>query len=130
MTKKLNNVDENVKEFFARYGEEGFLQLFLTNYLYELLQYFLHSKMSGEDDLSLLYYLPYEKKTYSLEETKEFENKLRKECKNSAKKIVKELAKLNLIAKIGRSPLKHPKVAKLLAEEFESILSQLDGGEK
>jgi hypothetical protein len=130
VTKKLNNVDENVKEFFARYGEEGFLQLFLTNYLYELIQYFLHSKMSGEDDLSLLYYVPYQNKIYSLEENEDFENKLRKECQNSAKKIVKELTKSNTITKIGRYPLEHPEVAKLLADEFESILSQLDGGAK
>jgi len=125
MTKKLNKVDENVKEFLNRYGKEGFLQLFLTNYLYELIQYFLHSKMRGEDDLSLSYYTTHQKKLYSSEEIKSFEDKLRKECNIGAKRVVEELKRTNLIDKIDSFPPKNPKVARIISDEFEHIMSQV-----
>ena len=51
--------EQNIKEFLEKYGKEGFLELFFTNYLYELSEYYLHSKGKKGEDAGLLFYVDF-----------------------------------------------------------------------
>ena len=82
----LGNSEDKLEEFLNKYGPEGFLQLFFTNYLYELVQHFLHSKGKGDNDTSSLYYL-YQEREISAEKIEQFEKQLKKACSKRAKII-------------------------------------------
>lgn len=43
MTTSKADAERNLKEFLDKYGREGFLRLLLTNYLFELAMYYLHT---------------------------------------------------------------------------------------
>lgn len=123
-----SEADRNLRDFFNRHGEEGFLQLFLANYLFELVQYFLHSELKGEDDLSRLYYVNFRGELYKPEDMDRFETDLMKECGRSARTVVRQLKELNIMDRIAREPLSDPRVAKLVARQFERMLRQVVRG--
>lgn len=119
-----NEAENKLREFIDRYGIEGFLTLFFTNYLYELVLHFLHSKGKGESDTSRLYYT-YQGKVYTPEEIEKFEKELKYECSKRARTIVNSLKELGLLKKLTDKPLEDPEVTKLLEENLESILREI-----
>lgn len=124
MESQLSKADRNFKEFLDRFGNEGLLQLFITNYLYELVQYFLHSRSDGEIDTSIEYYLNFKGIRYKAEEIDQFEAELWKDCGERAKKVVLQLKKLDLIKKIAHEPLSHPETADIVINELERVLKE------
>lgn len=130
MTKRPSEADRNLKEFYSRHGAEGFLQLFLTNYLFELVQYFLHSEMKGEDDTSITYYINYRGRLYRSKDIDEFEADLKKECGRRAQAIVRRLKEMKIAEQIMREPLMHPKVTELVVQQLETILKEIVEGQE
>lgn len=118
------DAENNLKEFIDHHGVEGFLTLFFTNYLNELVLHFLHSKGKGDSDTSRLYYA-YRDKTYTPKEIERFEDDIKLECSKRAKAIVGSLKKANLLEKLTDKPLEDPKVMELLHENLESILKDV-----
>lgn len=118
------DADRNLKEFMDRYGPEGFLILYFTNYLFELTMHFLHSKGEGDKDTSQLYYT-YREKVYSPAEIESFEKELKSECAKRARTIVDSLKEHNLLDKLTVESLKSPRISALLQENLESILEEI-----
>lgn len=117
--------NKNLVEFFEEHGEEGFLDLFLTNYLFELVQYFLHSRSNGKDDTSIAYYFDFEGKKFSQESLDKLEVGIRRECSRKAKEIVQKLKELSILEKIVNKPLDSPEVADLVKQNLEEILKSV-----
>ena len=118
------DADRNLKEFINRYGPEGFLILYFTNYLFELTMHFLHSKGEGDTDTSQLYYA-YRGKVYSPAEIESFEKELKRECSKRARIIVDLLKEHDLLDKLTVESLKNPRISALLQENLESILEEI-----
>lgn len=118
------DADRNLKEFLNRYGSEGFLKLYFTNYLFELTMHFLHSKGEGDTDTSQLYYA-YRGKVYTPAEIESFEKELKQECSKRARIVVGLLKEHDLLEKITVESLQDPRISKLLKENLESILEEI-----
>ena len=126
MTKNQQLIDENFEKFLEKFGKDGFVQLFFTNYLYELLLYYLHSKGQGENDTSYSFYYNYsQKRTYTPEEIDEFKSNLRKECSKKAESIIDELKALNLTFDFT-DPSENSKVAEIIGSAVKKILTQIE----
>jgi hypothetical protein len=119
-----HDAENKLREFIDRYGIEGFVTLFFTNYLYELVLHFLHSKGKGDSDTSRLYYA-FKGKVYTPEETEKFEKELRYECSKRARAVVNSLKELGLLTKFTDKTIEDPKVVSLLQENLESILRDI-----
>lgn len=130
MASQPSEADRNFREFFDRHGKEGFLQLFLTNYLFELVQYFLHSELKGKDDTSITYYINFRGRLYRPEEIDQFEADLKEECRRRAQTVVKQLKELGIAEQIARDPLMHPKVSELVVQQLENILKEVVEGQE
>ena len=118
------DADRNLKEFINRYGPEGFLILYFTNYLFELTMHFLHSRGEGDKDTSQLYYV-YRGEVYSPAEIEGFEKELKRECSKRARTIVDFLKERDLLDKLTVESLKNPRISALLQENLESILEEI-----
>ena len=120
-----DDAEQNLKQFLAKYGREGFLKLFLTNYLFEMLLFYLHSKPRKErDDTSYSLYVNPKGQTYSNEQIDSFKSRLRKECANRAESIVKTSKELGLLERLGEDPTKDPEISELLQQAFDSIIKE------
>jgi len=117
--------EENIKEFMQKYGKEGFLKLFFANYLYELAEYFLHSKGKKGEDAGLLYYVDFRGRVFTPQELEQFRNDLRKACSEQATRIVQKIKELDLLERLGEDPSANPEVSRLLTESIDEILKQL-----
>jgi len=119
------SAEQNIKEFIAKYGKEGFLKLFFTNYLYELAEYYLHSKGKKGEDAGLLFYVDFKGRVYSPQELAQFRNELRKACSERAVWIVQKIRDLGLVEQLGEDPSANPEVSRLLTESLDEILKEL-----
>lgn len=119
------NADKNLKEFLEKYGEEGFLKLFITNYLFELVNYFLHSKGEDKNDPSYLMHVNYKGVPYGPQEIDKFNAAIKQECSKRANLIVEELKKTGSLKKFMSEPTADPEVASLLEKAFQSIVKEL-----
>jgi hypothetical protein len=88
-----------------KYGKPGFVTLFLTNFFYELILYYLQSGSSdkNKDSQYFFHYNVTKKRAFTPEELDDFRNDLRVICAKRAKEIVKQLEKENLIDTIELS---------------------------
>lgn len=85
------------------HGIEGFLILFFTNYFYEVTINQIKSLLKNEDvkqDPGYMFY-KYKDKIGSYEEISNFENEIRSECNNLAKKVVKKIKNKRDLDKIN-----------------------------
>lgn len=119
------NTEGNIQEFLEKHGKEGFLKLLLTNYLYELIMYYLHSEKNPaaqiKEDTSYRFYVDGEERVYPPEKIEQFKHDLRVECKKKAQLIVDTLGRMGLIERLTQNVLAEPEVAELVHEAFESI---------
>jgi len=119
------DVESNIREFLEKYGKEGFLELLLTNYLYELTMYYLHSEKNPpavKEDTSYRFYVDGREQVYSSEETDAFRRDLRTECKRKARSMVDGLKEQKLIEKLSWPVSADPEIVSLVTSAFESIM--------
>jgi hypothetical protein len=119
---------KNTQEFIKKYGKEGFLELFLTNYFFELIQYFLHSELRVKEDLKTAYYSNFKGVPYKKKDIEEFEKKIKEECNLRAKLVVRQLKSNNLLEKIAKEPNQHPEVDKEVTKSLKEILKTISSG--
>jgi hypothetical protein len=117
--------ENNIREFLKTHGNEGFLKLLLTNYLYELVMYYLHSAKNPaaqvREDTSYRFYVDGQERVYPPEKIEQFKHGLHAECKKKAEFIVGTLRKMELIERLTENVMADPQVAQLVHEAFESI---------
>jgi len=117
---------DNLDQFFGKYGKEGFLQLFLTNYLQELVLLYLHSKPRAEsDDTSSLLYADSTGKPYSTTQVDAFKTRLRKECGRRAAAIVKIAKDSGLLERLSEDPTSNPHILAEVEVAFRGIVEEL-----
>jgi len=124
MTTTKADAEKNLREFLDRHGKDGFLRLLLTNYLFELAMYYLHSEKNPpavKEDTSYRFYVDGKERVYKPEAIERFKLDLRKECEKKALLIIENLKKKQLIEKLDTDFMADPKVAELIREAFESL---------
>lgn len=123
MPERFSNEEKNVKEFMEKYGKEGFLKLFLTNYLYELVMYYIHSSSTKEDeDTGFRFYVNALNKSYSIKEIDQFKKDIRAECSKKADVIIAEIKELGILEELSKDPTSNPKVMELIKKSFEGLI--------
>lgn len=116
--------EKNLKEFFDKYGIEGFLRLYFTNYLFELTMHFLRSKDSREHyDSSFRYHFD-ETGLVSSKKEEEFRQNVRKECAKKAASIVEELKHRKLVDKFTLD-IVDKRTVKILQKTLGDLLKEL-----
>jgi hypothetical protein len=119
------DAEAKVQQFLDKRGRDGFFILFLTNYLFELAMYYLHSEKNPayqiREDTSYRFYVDSQERVYSPEETKRFKHDLLKECQKKASLIVDNLKKLGVFDRLSENIIEDPKVNELVQKAFEGI---------
>jgi hypothetical protein len=125
MTTSKADAERNLKEFLEAHGREGFLRLLLTNYLFELAMYYLHTGKNPAaqvtEDTGYRFYVGGRERVYKPDEIDRFKQDLRGECEKKAILIVEKLGKMELLEKLDKDFMADPRVAKLVQEAFESM---------
>lgn len=124
MASEKRKMEKNITEFLERHGQEGFLKLFLTNYLYDLVMYYLHSSgRDREEDTSYHFYFGADDRVYSAEEIDRLREAVRKECSRRASLIVSEMKRRKILDKAIRSPKQmSPELFKLVQDALKGML--------
>lgn len=121
------DAEHNLNEFLQRYGREGFLKLFLTNYLQELVLLYIHSRPRKEsDDTSSLIYVNFRGRNYTTAQVDDFKKQLRQECAARAEQIVGRARNSGLLERLTEDPLMDPQVSQELETAFRSIIKEID----
>lgn len=118
--------EENIKEFMKKHGPKGFLILYFSKYLFNLLKFQLKSKFANIDPEKDPAYIFYTKngKITKLSDIERYENELYEVCKQKAKVIVEELEKDSNFSSLFKgdfSKVKDPQLEK----KFEASLHQI-----
>ncbi len=118
-------VEKRINEFFESYGTEGFLRLYFTNYLFELVLHYIRTEDAEniEFDSSYRYHF-HEDGLVTPEKEEEFRRDIRRECAKKADDIVRILKRRKLIDKIPLS-FSDERVAKLIQTSLEKILQKI-----
>ncbi|HXQ91951.1 MAG TPA: hypothetical protein VN739_03025 [Nitrososphaerales archaeon] len=126
MSATKEDAEKNLKAFLKEHGREGLLELFLTNYLFELVMYYLHSeknKPAVNDDTAYRFYVDGRDRVYPAEKIEAFKRELRTECRKKAVAIVTIIKEKELLDKLEREILEDPQIAQLASAAFQSMVS-------
>lgn len=127
MTLTEDDVTRNLNQFMEKYGQEGFLRLLFTNYLYELILLNLHSKPRKEkNDTSHLLYFNFRGKAYPPDQVDSFKLSLKKECANRADSIVRTAKESGLLQHLTEDPSRHPGISRSLEHAFKAIIKEIE----
>ena len=125
MTVSRADAERNLRGFLEKHGREGFLKLLLTNYLFELAMYYLHSGKNPaaqiREDTGYRFYVDGRNRAYTADQIEEFKRDLRKECEKKAAVIVRRLTEMKLVGRLTEDFMADPNVARLVQEAFESM---------
>lgn len=122
-----DDAQRNLNQFIEKYGREGFLKLFLANYLQELVLLNIHSRpRKGNDDTSALFYLNYRGESYTASQVENFKKRLRKECASRAEEIVRAAKESGLLDKLTEDPSQTPGISEQLEAAFRSIIKEIE----
>jgi len=125
MTITKADAERNLQEFLQAHGKEGFLSLLLTNYLFELAMYYLHSEKNPaaqvREDTGYRFYVDGQDRVYRPEQIEQFKHDLRAECEKKVLLIIEKLKQMELLDKISEDLMADPKLVELVQEAFGSI---------
>jgi hypothetical protein len=120
------SAEANIGDFLEKHGKAGFLKLLLTNYLFELVMYYLHSEKNPgggiKEDTSYRFYVNGRERVYTPVQIERFKRDLRLECSRKADLIVRELENGRLIDKLTEDFIRNPEVAQLVDQALESVM--------
>jgi hypothetical protein len=126
LSSEWNKTEGNFKQFIDRHGDEGFLTLLITNYLFELAQYYLHTDKNKSsqirEDTSYRFYVDDKERVYPPETIEQLKLDLKKECQKKAVNVVKYLKERNLIKKLATGKLDDLETLALLDDAFGNIV--------
>lgn len=126
----MSNQDasQKVASFMAKYGEKGFLTLYFSNYLFELVMSYVRSQSDAESkDSAYQFHLDKNDRPRSVRQDQEFRRALRAECDKKASKIVANLEKRGLLSRFSEdidrvTTETRKEVDTALKEIFEKVL--------
>jgi hypothetical protein len=119
--------EKNISAFIEKYGEKGFLELYFTNYLFELLMAYIRSHSDKIDyDSGYQYHFGKGGRLVSPMQEKQFRHDLKKECAKKGKAIVSQLEERGILSKFGTDVTAITREAtelvnKALKDTFESV---------
>jgi hypothetical protein len=127
MVNNFNDAEKNIKEFLEKKGKEGYVRLFLSNFLFEFMMYWLRS----EDDENSLYNTAFKfhlkgKNIASLKDTEDYQKKIKEVCKIKADKIVDKLKNEKIIEEIDSFSLDDPKINTLIQTVIEEVFEEVN----
>ena len=126
MSDNFKDAEDNLQKFLEKHGTDGFLKLFYTNYLFDLITYYIQTKgKTKEDDPSYLYHFNTKGKPFSPEEIDNFNEKLQKTCSEYATKIIDSLKTQTNLDELVTKPL-DVNSRELLDKAFEKIIKGFD----
>jgi hypothetical protein len=116
----VEDASQKVASFMAKYGEKGFLTLYLSNYLFELVISYVRSQSEAESkDSAYQFHLNKNDRPRSVKQDEEFRQALRIECDKKASKIVANLEKRGLLPRFSED------IDRITAETNEEVHSAL-----
>ncbi len=123
MTTSKADAERNLKEFLEKHGKDGLLTLLLTNYLFELALYYLHTGKNAQvkEDTGYRFYVGGKERVYTPAEIEQFKLELRKECEKKTVLIVQKLRETEPLDRLDEDFMADPKVAELVQEAFQSL---------
>jgi len=102
LKKDIEEIQKNINDFINKYGQEGFLELYFTNLLYEMVKDNIRSKTDKvKNSPGLQYYFDKNGNFESTSKLKQFDIKLKNECSKKSKIIVELIKKKNLMSEFG-----------------------------
>jgi len=120
-----NVAERNLREFLEAQGDGGLVRLLVSNYLFELSLYYLHSgknPSSGiKEDTGYRFYIDGRDRVLDPEKIEKFKQELRSECEKKAVAVVNKLKEMELFGPLANNRFSDPKVSALLREAFEEI---------
>ena len=120
------NAEENIKQFIEKHGQKGFLELILSNYLFELIMFYLHTDKSDrakqDEAASYRFYVNNEEKTFTFEQIDDFKEELKEECNRKAKEMSLLIIEKNTLQKIDESLLLNDEIINMMEESMNEIL--------
>lgn len=123
LEKDIESIQKNINEFIEKYGQEGFLELYFTNLLYEMVKDNIRSKTEKvKDSPGLQYYFDKNGNFEKSSRLKEFNEKLRIECNKKSKQIVELIEKKKLISKFG---IDFDKITASLSKEMDDQIKDI-----
>ena len=94
LRKDIEKIQNNVNDFINKYGQEGFLELYFTNLLYEMVKDNIRSKTdSVKNSPGMQYYFDKNGNFEKTSKLKEFDIKLKTECNKKSKQIIELIKK-------------------------------------
>lgn len=124
MTVTKADAEKNIRKFLEKHGREGFLRLLLTNYLFELVMYYLHTERNKpvvQEETGYEFYVDGRGRAYAPEQIEQFKKDLRAECARKAESVVAAIKGKELLEKLDQDILSDPEVSKLIQEAFATI---------
>jgi len=120
------NASQNVTAFIAKYGEKGFLTIYFSNYLYELILSYLraHSDTASKDS-GYAFHFAKAGQLRTTQEDEEFRRALRVECDKKSSQIVAALDKRKLVEKFSEDL---DVITAEMTEEVDSALKEIFEG--
>jgi len=123
LEKDIESIQKNISDFIEKYGQEGFLELYFTNLLYEMVKDNIRSKTEKvKDSPGLQYYFDKNGNFEKSSRLKEFNEKLRIECNKKSKQIVELIEKKKLISKFG---IDFDKITASLSKEMDDQIKDI-----
>jgi len=120
-----NSAEQNIKQFTDKFGQDGFLRVYFSKYLYEIADYYLHSKGTNpEEDSGFLYYFGSNQKLFSPQELDDFRKNLRIACKDKSTNIVERIKQRDVLLQL-RKVVASPDTARELADVIDEVLQEL-----
>lgn len=126
---KVEDIEKNIREFMKIHGIEGFLILYFSNYLMELILSEVKSKIPkaevSEDPSIIFFYKDGEIQTLS--GIHSYEKEIYKECRKRAGEIVRELKKEKQFEDLFRgniAKLDDPALEKIFEKKLHEILER------
>jgi len=121
-----NNQDmirKNLHDFLEKYGKEGFLKLYFTNLLFEMVKDEIHTRSdSVKNSPGLQYYFNKEGNYENASKLEEFNKRLKNECMKKSELIVSLVEKKNMISKFG---VDLNKITEVLSNEIEKQMKDI-----
>jgi len=125
MSATKEDAERNLNEFLQMHGRKGFLKLFVTNYLFELVMYYLHSEKSEpavQEDTGYRFYVDGKDRVYPAQKIDTFKKELKIECGKKAETIVAFIKEKGLLERLEDEILEDPNVAQQIVDAFESMV--------
>ena len=126
MNDNFNVAEQNLHNFLEKYGIDGFLKLFFTHYLFDLVTYYIQTQaMVKDENPSYLYHFNIKGKPFSVTQIDDFNRRLKIVCSEYALKIVTSLKTQTNLTDLVNKPL-DDNSKKLLDDAFREIIGRLD----